>query len=99
MSRLSQWMATSMTSAMSFGLLRFYLAFGDGVEHADHLDGGLGGALAGMSVGAADSFKGLFVGVGSEHAEDDRQVFPDGDVLEASCAFAGDVFEMGGIAA
>ena len=63
-------------------------------QDGDHLRGGVGGAFAGMAVLAAGPVPRLLLGVGRKDAEDDRQMFGQGNILDSSSTLAGDEIEM-----
>ena len=67
-------------------------------QHANHLDGGLGGETAGVAVTSAGAVQCLLLGVGRQHAKDHRYALIHRDLLAPAGRLAGDVVEMRRIA-
>src|SRR5215207_5671802 len=71
----------------------------DAIQCDDHLGGGFGSVDTGVAVGAAGAVERLLLRVGGEHAEDDREVLTERDLLDAAGCFARDIIKVRRVAA
>lgn len=71
----------------------------EATEQGDHFDGGIGGLLAGVTVGPTAAVPGLLFVVGGQDAEDEGEHFASGDFRDAAGALAGDEVKVRGFAA